>query len=194
MKHKSVIGGLFEAIGYVLVFLAIQIVVNTIVGIGSAMAAGQSFAVAGKGVASGSYGLDTTATIVSSVVSSLLTLWLFFRMKWAMWSKSYLSMRPWDVLFWICVLAFGLIIPSLWLQERLNVEMPEQMERLHHRDARIMTAVVGKPTAELAASYFEMTTVSMADRLKMKINRIRLVNKKRMALVEPSEYLRKIEG
>ena len=38
--------------------------------------------------------------------------------------------RPWGVVFWVIILSFGLIIPTMWLQEELHLEMPKEMEEL----------------------------------------------------------------
>ena len=72
--------------------------------------------------------------------------------------------------------------------------MQEDADKLHAKNVRLLATVVGKPTKELAASYFDRTAPETAEMLKMKIERIRLVEKKPMALTSPSIYLRRIEG
>ena len=59
------------------------------------------------------------AAIASHVVSSAIAAALFLRLKWCEVSPHYLRTRPWGVFFWSALLALGLIIPSVWLQEML---------------------------------------------------------------------------
>ena len=75
-----------------------------------------------------------------------------------------------------------------------TVMSPEQAEVVHEHDARLMALVVGKPTKKLIVSYFDYVGLEQAERLGLKIKRIRLKDKKRVALTEPSEYLHRIEG
>lgn len=75
-----------------------------------------------------------------------------------------------------------------------EVMMQEDADKLHAKNVRLLAMVVGKPTEELAASYFDMAVPEVAETLKVKIERIRLVDKKRVALTSPSVYLRRIEG
>ena len=61
--------------------------------------------------------LDATGTILTMLLFSLLTLGLFFFMRWAEVSRHWVRTRPWLVLFWCVLAALGAIIPSTWLQE-----------------------------------------------------------------------------
>ena len=64
------------------------------------------------------------------IVSSLLTIVLFALCRWAPMSRSYLRSHPWVVLVWVVLLACGTIIPSEWLLEQLNIQMPEGTEKM----------------------------------------------------------------
>jgi membrane protease YdiL (CAAX protease family) len=74
--------------------------------------------------------IGITALIISNVVSSLLTIIIFLKAKWTLWARDYLATRPWGVVFWVIILSFGLIIPTMGLQGELHLEMPKEMEEL----------------------------------------------------------------
>ena len=65
-------------------------------------------------------------------------------------------------------------------------------DRLHEHDMRLMAQAAGKPTEVLAVSYFEQVPSGVAEKLGLKIRRIRLKDKKPIALIEPSEYLERL--
>lgn len=70
------------------------------------------------------------ALAVSTVVSSLFTILLFAKLKWAPLTRTYLRLRPWGVLCWSALLALGTILPLEWLYERMQVTMDPNMEGL----------------------------------------------------------------
>jgi membrane protease YdiL (CAAX protease family) len=70
---------------------------------------------------------DATLMIITTIASSVVVIALFLYYRWAEVSRSYLQSRPWDVLFWCCIAAFGIIIPSTFLQERMP-ELPNIVE------------------------------------------------------------------
>lgn len=70
---------------------------------------------------------DPIALIVSMGIISLTTIILFVSQHWATPSGDYLRSRPWGVLTWCVLAAFGAIIPSMWLQE-LMPELPNLVE------------------------------------------------------------------
>ena len=119
-----------EVIWYMVVFLLIQVIVQGIASVVEAYLAGgdlkSSFA---NGLANAD-NIGITALIISNVVSSLLTIIIFLKAKWTLWARDYLATRPWGVVFWVIILSFGLIIPTMWLQEELHLEMPKEMEEL----------------------------------------------------------------
>jgi hypothetical protein len=109
------------------VFLLIQVIVQGTASVVEAYLAGgdlkSSFA---NGLANAD-NIGITALIISNVVSSLLTIIIFLKAKWTLWARDYLATRPWGVVFWVIILSFGLIIPTMWLQEELHLEMPKEM-------------------------------------------------------------------
>ena len=130
MKRKSLLRMSGEVIWYMVVFLLIQVIVQGIASVVEAYLAGgdlkSSFA---NGLANAD-NIGITALIISNVVSSLLTIIIFLKAKWTLWARDYLATRPWGVVFWVIILSFGLIIPTMWLQEELHLEMPKEMEEL----------------------------------------------------------------
>lgn len=96
----------FTAVAYVLAFLFIQTVVQTVVLVGEMVFLDKS-------------SLDALGMIISTVVFTLLTIALFAWQKWALLSRAFLQSRPWDILFWCFIASLGAIIPSVYLQELL---------------------------------------------------------------------------
>lgn len=110
-------GGLFfKAIGYMLIFLAIQVLAQTLVLAVTMLVTHQQLEE-----------LDATGTILSMIVSSLVAIALFTWLKWSPVARSYVRSHPWSVLCWCVVAALGTIIPSLYLQEQIPA-MPDWME------------------------------------------------------------------
>lgn len=67
---------------------------------------------------------------VVSAVSSVLTIILFMVTRWSPFSRTYIRRRPWGVLIWTVVLAFGTVIPSEWLLEQTGADMSDSMKQL----------------------------------------------------------------
>ena len=119
-----------EVIWYMVVFLLIQVIVQGIASVVEAyLAEGDLKSAFANGLANAD-NIGITALIISNVVSSLLTIIIFLKAKWTLWARDYLASRPWGVVFWVIILSFGLIIPTMWLQEELHLEMPKEMEEL----------------------------------------------------------------
>ena len=98
---------ILDILWYVVVFFLLQIVFGAILG---------AFKL--------SLGMTT---IITTVLSSGLTIFLFLKLRWTPVSPSWMQTRPWIVLTWSVLLALGSIIPSERLVEVLQMEMPEQM-------------------------------------------------------------------
>ena len=98
---------ILDIVWYVVVFFLLQIVFGAILG---------AFKL--------SLGMTT---IITTVLSSGLTIFLFLKLRWTPVSRSWMQTRPWIVLTWSVLLALGTIIPSERLVEVLQMEMPEQM-------------------------------------------------------------------
>lgn len=67
---------------------------------------------------------------VSSALSGIATIWLFASRGWSPYSRRYVASRPWGVLLWVSLLAFGSIAPSEWLLEKMEFDMPDATLRL----------------------------------------------------------------
>ena len=130
MKRKSLLRMAGEVIWYMVVFLLIQVIVQGTASVVEAyLAEGDLKSSFANGLANAD-NIGITALIISNVVSSLLTIIIFLKAKWTLWARDYLATRPWGVVFWVIILSFGLIIPTMWLQEELHLEMPKEMEEL----------------------------------------------------------------
>lgn len=77
--------------------------------------------------------------IGSMVVSSVVTLVVFLRCRWAEASASYLRSRPYIVLLWSVVAALGAVVPSLFVQE----QMPELPNWVEEQMGEIMSVTGG---------------------------------------------------
>lgn len=103
-----------RALLYVLVFVGIQFLASGVV---------QGIFILLKG--SGS--VDATRLIIISALADVITLVLFLLLRWAEVSRHWVRTRPWTVLFWCCLAAFGAIIPSSYIQELLP-ELPSNAD------------------------------------------------------------------
>lgn len=103
-----------RALLYVLVFVGIQFLAGGMVqGIYTLL--------------EGSGPVDATRLIIISALADVITLVLFLLLRWAEVSRHWVRTRPWTVLFWCCLAAFGAIIPSTYIQELLP-ELPSNAD------------------------------------------------------------------
>ena len=107
----------FWAVGYVLIFLAIQVIAMTAITIVHSIVSGDT-----------SGQLNAPWTIASMVLFSLSAIALFTLAKWSPVSRSYVLSRPWVVLGWSAVAAIGALLPSLFFQGLLP-EWPEAIQK-----------------------------------------------------------------
>lgn len=94
-----------NAIIYWFVFLAVQIIAGGII---------QGIYLLWKGPGAV---MDATGTLLTMTLFSVATVALFLWQKWAVVSRHWVRTRPWAVLFWCLLAAFGSLIPSVWLEE-----------------------------------------------------------------------------
>ena len=113
-----------QIVWYVVVFALIQYVVSIAGIILWQLSQGMSIELIIQNMLSGNMG-DPMMYILISVVSSILTILVFALCKWCPISRDYLKSRPWVVLLWVVLLSIGTILPSEWLQETLDMSMPE---------------------------------------------------------------------
>lgn len=81
--------------------------------------------------------------VAISVLSSLVTLAVFIYARWAPVSRVWLASHPWAVLIWVVFLALGTILPSEWLQEQIQTEMPAATVAMFEK-------IMGEPTGYVA--------------------------------------------
>lgn len=65
----------------------------------------------------------------------------------------------------------------------------DKQEKMHEADTRFLYTVLGKATDQLQVSYFTSIDLVGAEKLKLKVDRIRLKNGMRMARLTASEFL-----
>ncbi len=116
-----------DVVLYVVVYLLLQFVVHLVGASIYAAVEGVDAQTVLAGMAVGEYGW---LLAVEMVVSSGLAIWLFLRLRWAPVSRDYLASKPWTALAWVALLTLGLLLPSQWLYEQLQVSMSEDYQRL----------------------------------------------------------------
>lgn len=121
------------AIGYLIIFLAIQTVVQV-------TAVVVEMLIKGTVVTD----LDPIGLLISTIVFSLITICLFVWLKWTPVSREYIVSRPWVVLFWSLIAALGAVIPSSFLQELLP-EWPEMFQQQIDRLSELMLQLMNIP-------------------------------------------------
>lgn len=90
------------------------------------------------------YGIDSAITMAAgTALSGLLTIVIFLWRRWSPYSREYIATRPWTALVWVVLLSLGSIIPSQWMIEVLDVDMPKETLEL-------MTKLLGTPWGYLA--------------------------------------------
>ena len=104
---------IIDSLLYVLLFAAIQIAVGTI-----------------AQLICQTQDLSPIATIVCSIVSSVLAIALFAWRKWTPTTSQYISQRPWFTLFWVVCLAGGSVMHMTYAIEQAGLEMPEGYAKL----------------------------------------------------------------
>lgn len=105
-----------KALIYLVVFIGIQLVAGAVVQLVYILLKGQGAVV------------DATGLIITTALAEVTILVLFLMLKWAEVSRHWVRTRPWTVLFWCVLAAFGAIIPSACLQE-LMPELPNNAEK-----------------------------------------------------------------
>lgn len=123
---------ILDILWYVVVFFLLQIVFGAILG---------AFKL--------SLGMTT---IITTVLSSGLTIFLFLKLRWTPVSPSWMQTRPRIVLTWSVLLALGTIIPSERLVEVLQMEMPEQMMKMFEE---VMKKPIGYVVIGILAPFAE---------------------------------------
>ena len=103
-----------NSIIYAFVFLALQILAGVIVhGV--------------WGLVSDTQDATTMELVVTMVVFATLVIAVFLLARWTEVSPRWMLTRPWIVLIWAVIAAWGMMIPETWLMERMP-ELPNWME------------------------------------------------------------------
>lgn len=110
-----------------IVFLVVQTVINGVVPLVYSLSSGDSVGSLVRGMALGSQG---QLVACASVMSSLVTIVLFPRLKWTAVNRSYLRSHPWGVLLWCGLLTLGTILPFEWIYEQLQIQMSDVSKAL----------------------------------------------------------------
>lgn len=127
-----------DVVLYVVAFYLIQFLVTLAVG-------GLALWLGGKpldGFAS-LLATDGKLLVAIAVLSSLITIAVFLKARWAALSRSWLATHPWGALAWTALLALGTILPAEWLQERMGLAMPETT-------VKVFETIMGEPSGYLA--------------------------------------------
>lgn len=127
MKNNPTLRLVFDVLTFLLVFLAIQSIVLLVAQPIQAYVAGVSCAEVSAGLLKGQYGMMNA---VSMLVSSVLTLFIYTRARWATLSRRWLDTHQWGVLCWTVTLALGTILPLEWLYEQLQIAVPANYQQL----------------------------------------------------------------
>ena len=135
---KKITSALLEALWYLVVFAVAQYVVAIGVNSAAMLWHGAPAEAVWNAIAHGSFQLSSKVLVLTATASSVVAIGLFVWRKWTVVSPTYLRTRPWGVFFWAIILALGTILPSQWLQERIDLQMPEAAERMFE-------AILGTP-------------------------------------------------
>lgn len=127
---KPIVKQSLNVLFYVVIFFLLQIVTMQLATWGYYIQQGSGVSEAFAQLTRHGPLLKGPVVLAATVLSSVLTIVLFLRLRWTPVGRDYLRSRPWSVLVWTGVATFGTIIPSIWLNEQLSLDMPEHVERL----------------------------------------------------------------
>lgn len=127
--------GWVKAVGYVLIYVVLQLIVLSIASIGYSLYIGHEVEE-----------LPTMGMMIVMALSPIIGIALFMGAGWTKVSRQYLQSRPVGVLFWCALAALGAIIPSMFLQE-LMPEWPDSIQKYIEQTeisaARLMSTTGG---------------------------------------------------
>lgn len=127
---KPIVKQSLNVLFYVVIFFLLQIVTMQLATWGYYIQQGSGVSEAFAQLTRHGPLLKGPVVLAATVLSSVLTIVLFLRLRWTPVGRDYLRSRPWTALVWTGVATFGTIIPSIWLDEQLALDMPEHVERL----------------------------------------------------------------
>ncbi|ERK39149.1 CAAX protease self-immunity [Segatella baroniae F0067] len=127
---KPIVKQSLNVLFYVVIFFLLQIVTMQLATWGYYIQQGSGVSEAFAQLTRHGPLLKGPVVLAATVLSSVLTIVLFLRLRWTPVGRDYLRSRPWTALVWTGVATLGTIIPSIWLNEQLSLDMPEHVERL----------------------------------------------------------------
>lgn len=127
---KPIVKQSLNVLFYVVIFFLLQIVTMQLATWGYYIRQGSGVSEAFAQLTRHGPLLKGPVVLAATVLSSVLTIVLFLRLRWTPVGRDYLRSRPWSALVWTGVGTLGTIIPSIWLNEQLSLDMPEHVERL----------------------------------------------------------------
>ena len=127
---KPIVKQSLNVLFYVVIFFLLQIVTMQLATWGYYIRQGSGVSEAFAQLTRHGPLLKGPVVLAATVRSSVLTIVLFLRLRWTPVGRDYLRSRPWTALVWTGVATLGTIIPSIWLNEQLSLDMPEHVERL----------------------------------------------------------------
>lgn len=127
---KPIVKQSLNVLFYVVIFFLLQIVTMQLATWGYYIQQGSGVSEAFAQLTRHGPLLKGPVVLAATVLSSVLTIVLFLRLRWTPVGRDYLRSRPWSALVWTGVATLGTIIPSIWLNEQLSLDMPEHVERL----------------------------------------------------------------
>jgi len=143
-KMSKTTRGILDVVWFVIVFFMIQIIVE-MAGTGIvAVHDHQAFQTILQGMAAGKQGV---LLAITTAVSSVISIVLFACLKWSPLSRSYFQSKPWGVIIWVVCLTIGTILPAEWIDEKLNLVMPENY-------GQIFNSVMKNPWGYVAIGIF----------------------------------------
>lgn len=117
-----------DIVWYFILFVIIQILMMAVVPMVWDLCKGATFNVVLKDMKAGPITLNTAMLIIASAVSSVLTLAVFWWRKYNSVSRSYIAGRPWATLLWVVFLALGTLLPSIYIDDVMSLELPSSTE------------------------------------------------------------------
>lgn len=127
---KPIVKQSLNVLFYVVIFFLLQIVTMQLATWGYYIRQGSGVSEAFAQLTRHGPLLKGPVVLAATVLSSVLTIVLFLRLRWTPVGRDYLRSRPWTALVWTGVATLGTIIPSIWLNAQLSLDMPEHVERL----------------------------------------------------------------
>ena len=119
-----------DIVWYLILFVIIQMVVMAVVPMVWGLCKGATFNVLWKDLKADPMPLNTSMLIIESVVSSVLILLVFWWRQYNRVSRSYIAGRPWGTLLWVVFLTLGTLLPSIYLDDLLSMELPSSTDTI----------------------------------------------------------------